>query len=183
MLIRSALLYCIVIFLFRLVISLGYINASNWTDYKEWIGGSIGIKGKYQLAEDFGISAAATWLYSESPEFKVADVKQKFTASYLEIPILASYDINEHVGIQVGIKPAIQTGFKNHMENSNTKVDQDADGVEKFQMYVPIGLTYQFNSPLSLGFHYNFPITKINKEKVDDNIKFNQFMLTLGWDL
>jgi len=98
-------------------VSLGYIDAHNFNDdYKEWIGGTIGVKAKYQLAEDFGFSAGVQWLYSESPENSVealgVKTSTKYKASYIEVPILASYDINEHIGIQLGVKPAFQTSFK-----------------------------------------------------------------------
>ena len=180
-------------------ISVGYINAANYKgydeghnllNYKSWIGASVGFGGKYQVSENFGVKAAVTWLYSKSSKDKMIIDGEKleayFDASYIEIPILASYDLSKNLGIQLGLKPAFQTSYKTHMKlDGESESRSVADQINKFQLYIPVGLTYQFNSPLSVGLHYNFPLTKVNKEETitGKDIKFNQFLLTLGWDL
>ncbi|MBR6286858.1 MAG: PorT family protein, partial [Bacteroidaceae bacterium] len=161
-------------------LSLGYVHGTNMDDYDGWIASSIGISGKYQVSESFGLKFGAAYWYGESREVKYESdgVTAKMEASYLEIPLLASFDLSKKWGIQLGLKPAIETSFKLHAEGGKTTMEQDADNTSKFQLYVPVGLTYQFNSPLSLGFHYSLPLTKINKGEGSN--KLNQFMFTLG---
>lgn len=165
--------------------SLGYVHGSEMKsgniDFGDWAEASIGFGGKYQVSEKFGISAAATFAGMASTEEKLAGVKASIKASYIEVPILASIDLSRNFGIQVGLKPSFKTSFELHLEDDGTKVDKKVEGMKGVVLYLPVGATYQFNSPLSLGFHYNFPLTKINKEEGSN--KFHQFLLTLAYDI
>ena len=166
-------------------ISLGYIHVSNSDDLDNWYGASLGVSGKYQASREFGVKAALQWLYCQSPKEDVFGVKAQVRASYFELPVLACYDISKDFGIQLGIKPAIQTSFKVHCDAPGILAwSEEFENTNKFQLYIPVGLTYQFDSPLSVGLHYNFPVTRINKEKDDDGDgRFHQFLLTFNWEL
>ena len=72
------------------------------------------------------------------------------------------------------------------MDGSNmiTDVDNDMkDECKKFDLSVPIGVSYQFKVPVTLDLRYNLGVTKVNKESVSgvDDSKNNVISLTIGY--
>jgi opacity protein-like surface antigen len=57
------------------------------------------------------------------------------------------------------------------------------DECKKFDLSVPIGVSYQFKVPVTLDLRYNLGVSKVNKESVSgvDDSKNNVISLTVGY--
>ena len=55
------------------------------------------------------------------------------------------------------------------------------DACKKFDVSIPVGVSYQFKAPVTLDLRYNIGLTKVNKESADKDLKNNVVQLTVGY--
>ena len=68
--------------------------------------------------------------------------------------------------------------------NATMDIDEDMkDECKKFDLSIPIGVSYQFQVPVTVDLRYNLGVTKVNKESVSgvDDSKNNVISLTVGY--
>lgn len=55
------------------------------------------------------------------------------------------------------------------------------DNMEKFDVSIPVGISYQFNVPIVIDARYNIGLTNAIKDNGDESYKNMSFQLTVGY--
>lgn len=164
----------------------------------ETIGGFIaGVEGAYQLNNWFEVAAGVNWAQAgsgwkdkdfnvEGVTLQVKDLKIK--TSYINVPVTANVYILEGFALKAGVQFGFLTSANLKGEVSSLgqteKLDESCkDDFNKFDLSIPVGLSYEFTNHIVIDARYNIGLTKINKEK-DEDIKDGRnlsFAFTVGY--
>ena len=111
---------------------------------------------------------------------------------YIQVPILA----NVYVTKGLALKAGVQFGF---LVDSNVKMTYDSKIMErdatmdasiemkndfnKFDLSIPVGVSYEFNSHWVLDARYHIGLTKLNKETLSNgkDWKNGMFLMSVGY--
>lgn len=174
-----------------------FSNLTSVDDTKYKVGVVGGLEVGYHVSDPFALSAGLL-VSMQGCALKdneiVKDVKT--TLTYLNVPILANYYVAPGFAIKAGIQPGFLVGQKTKGserisgEGSWNDFDiSETDGLKKFDLSIPIGLSYEF-SDFIIDARYNLGLTKIidDKDEYDvyggsDKAKNSVFMLTVGYKI
>jgi hypothetical protein len=106
------------------------------------------------------------------------------TLTYLNIPLLANYYIVPGLAVKAGIQPGFLLSSKwkgeENIKGNWVKFDETSiNGIEKFDLSIPLGLSYEF-SDIVIDARYNLGLTKINEHSAPKN---SVIMLTVGYKI
>ena len=170
----------------------------------EPIGGYFfGADAEYQLADRFSLAAGLNFSQAGSGwenysftqdgvKYEVKDTKVEL--GYINVPVTASYYIWKGLAVKSGVQFGFLTSAKikstlkasQGSTNSSTDMDEDfKDNCEKFDISIPVGLSYEFNNHLVLDARYNIGLNKVNKESAAGakDCKNGVFTLTIGYKI
>jgi outer membrane protein W len=160
-----------------------------------------GAEVEYQITDN--ISAAAGLNYTiqgtgwedyNDGDNKVKDIHAEL--GYIKVPLVANFYFAKGWAIKAGIQMGfmVTSKLKMHEETkaellgSKTDVDIDyafdyKDQFEKFDLSIPIGISYQFKKPWVIDARYQLGLTKLNKQSGSGikDLKNSVFMLTFGY--
>ena len=155
-------------------IDLGYTSIHNLNDAKSGIIGGVGVDFEYMVADQFGVGAGVDFQYMESE--KVNGYKLKY--SHVAIPVVGKYHIGQFA-IKAGIQPTFKTSCKLDYEGQEANA---SEATKSFTLYVPVGVSYTFNTPIELGLNVAIPCTGIGKNVSEsDNTKIMPIYLSVGY--
>ena len=177
------------------------ISTNTTLDKSPVAGVVIGAEAEYQLTNMISLAAGVNYSLQgsgwEDYELKSGNNKvelkdAKVELGYITIPVVANFYLFKGFAVKAGIQPGFLTNakmkatIKGEMDGSNitTDVDNDMkDECKKFDLSVPIGVSYQFKVPVTLDLRYNLGVSKVNKESVSgvDDSKNNVISLTVGY--
>ncbi len=178
-------------------VGVAYTNCSNSYDYNynvksnfgNGIGFLAGAEAEYMVTDKVGVSLGADFLYSKSDEEKVSTYDERtgvnistgdmyVTQSYINIPILAQYHFGSFA-VKAGLQPTLNLAFDFHKAGGKVSM---TDNVNKFTLALPVGVSYEFKSPVVLDLRCAIPLTKLNKDNIKgDNNKLTVVSLTAGY--
>lgn len=124
---------------------------------------------EYPITEAFSVSGGL--LYTMQG-YKIKDVDKGFNMDYLNIPILAQYQLMDGLKIKAGVQPGILMSAKH---DGNDFKDQ----CKSMDIAIPLGLSYEF-SDFVIDARYNLGLNKIDKDG-DRKSKNSVIMVTLGY--
>ena len=171
------------------------ISASKSIDKSPVVGAVIGAEAEYQITDMFSLAAGLNYSlqgsgwenYSEGGvELKDAQIE----LGYFTIPVVANFYLFKGFAIKAGIQPGFLTNAKmkykieGKSSEGNLGIDFDKsikDDCEKFDLSVPMGVSYQFRVPVVVDLRYNLGVSKIFKGSSDENSKNNVVQLTVGY--
>ena len=172
------------------------------------IGGLIiGADMDYQLSELFSLSAGINWAMAgcgwEDYEKKENGLTYELNdpriqTAYLNIPVTANFYVWKGLALRTGLQMGFLT-VANLMETVNISGSHDGKNVKmsidtdesvknqfnKFDLSIPVGVSYEFNNHLVLDARYNIGITKVNKDSEPggkDNHN-GSFSITIGYKI
>jgi hypothetical protein len=177
------------------------ISTNTTLDKSPVAGVVIGAEAEYQLTNMISLAAGVNYSLQgsgwEDYELKSGNNKvelkdAKVELGYITIPVVANFYLFKGFAVKAGIQPGFLTNakmkatIKGEMDGSNitTDVDNDMkDECKKFDLSVPICVSYQFKVPVTLDLRYNLGVSKVNKESVSgvDDSKNNVISLTVGY--
>lgn len=164
-------------------------------------GGFLGLDLEYQAASRLGISVGVNWDhagsgwkdYSATVDGVKLDVKNvKLDMDYLTVPVTANVYLWRGLAIRSGVQFGFLLRAKAMGEGSYSEDGWDMthsfeksikDDCEKFDIAIPIGISYEFKNHIVLDARYNIGLLKINKESPEgykDNYN-RTFNLTIGY--
>jgi hypothetical protein len=152
-------------------------------DSKFKFGLVAGAEFGYKLSDPFAITAGALVSMQGT---KIKDLgyitDRSVSTTYLNIPILANYEIVPGLAVKAGLQPGFLLSAKekatvNGVEEEHT----GTDGMKKVDLSIPLGLSYEISN-FVIDARYNLGLTKTNKEG-DDAIKNSVIMLTVGYKI
>lgn len=159
----------------------------------------LGIGATYQVNKVLGLSAGVNYAIQGQgyENLKVPDMYSKYSnntleLTYVQIPILAHIYFYKGWSINAGLQPSFLvnadlTSFierdYTRKQTSNVRVDY-MDDLQKFDLTIPLGISYEFKKHFVLGAQYNLGLLPVNKKgKVyeDHETKNGAFYLTFGY--
>lgn len=157
----------------------------------------LGADAAYQVNNWFEVAAGVNWaqagsgwkntdLYVAGESLKVKDLKIK--TSYINVPVTANIYIIDGFALKTGVQFGYLTSAKLKGDFTAAGLTEELDesckdDFNKFDLSIPVGLSYEFNNHIVLDARYNFGLTKVNKEK-DPDYKDGRnltFAITIGY--
>ena len=156
-------------------------------------GGMIGVELEYQMTKWLGIAAGANFMQAGTAwkEVVKGDIKYKdlkVETSYLTVPVVA----NIYLCKGLALKSGVQFGFLMDAKMNRTeeikkgdvtdKRDREVkckDMFNKFDVAIPIGISYEFKVPIVIDLRYNIGLSKVNKDNWYENKSCQSHTCTL----
>lgn len=177
-------------------INLSNVSGDNTSSYETRTSMNIGAYGLYKILPKLGIQAEL--LYSEqgfSNEFNretnnTEEVDQVLRMQYINLPVLASYNIIENLwvegGLQVGylakaeIEEETVTISQSGGVDSSTETIEETDNYERIDLGLAGGLRYKLSQNFMIQARYTQSLNDINKELQGD--QYNSiFSFSVGY--
>lgn len=153
----------------------------------------------YQLNKFLSLSAGLNFMMQGQAwkNLEVSNTKYQSNAlelTYIQIPVMAHVYVFKGLSIDAGIQPGFlvnadmtcyiesKTAAGRKMTNYQ-RVDY-MDDLKKFDLNVPLGISYEFNNHLVLGAQYNLGLSKVNKDEFSNkSMKNGAVLITLGYKI
>ena len=166
-----------------------------------------GADAEYQLTNWFSLSAGLNlamqgsgWEdHKETIGGVTTELKDiKIETTVLNIPVTANFYVWKGLAVRSGVQFGFLTAAKykaeyitsssatNMKTETKTEYDQDCkDDLEKFDISIPVGLSYEFNNHLVIDMRYNIGLTKVNKDSMTGykDSKNGVLTLTVGYKI
>ena len=167
----------------------------------------IGADMDYQLSELVSLSAGLNWAmsgcgwedYDKKENGLTYELQNpRIQTAYLNIPVTANFYVWKGLALRTGIQMGFLT-TANLMETivvsgnengRNVKMTTDADEsvknqFNKFEISIPVGVSYEFNNHLVLDARYNIGISKVNKDTApgEKDSRNGSFTITIGYKI
>ena len=171
------------------------ITTTSTIDKSPTVGALLGAEAEYQLTDMVSLAAGLNyslqgsgWETYKEGGYELKDAKIEL--GYVAIPVVANFYLFKGFAIKAGIQPAFLTNanMKYTIEKSssagNVSVNYDEsikDDCKKFDLSVPMGISYQFQVPVVIDLRYNLGVSKVFKGDADKNPKNNVISLTVGY--
>jgi len=153
----------------------------------------IGAEAEYQLTNMFSVAAGVNfsqqgtaWDDITASGVKYKDIKCEL--EYFNIPIVANAYLFKGFALKTGVQFGFLTSanYKYTSEKNGTKTDvetKNKDDFEKFDVSIPIGVSYQFKVPIVIDARFNIGLTSVNKSNkfTSKSMKNEVFQLTVGY--
>lgn len=170
-------------------------------------GGIVGVEAEYMLTDKFSLAAGLTYGeqgsgyedYEYSNGGAKVELKDlKVDLDYLNIPVVANYYLFRGFAVKAGVQFGFLTTAKikgktitsingstttTEMEDKKIGNQDFKDTLEKFDLSIPMGVSYEFKVPIVIDLRYNLGLTKVNKESTSGvkDFKNNVVSLTVGY--
>lgn len=156
----------------------------------------IGGEAEYQLTDKFSVAGGLNYslqgsAWSDLSVPGIFDLKDaKFELGYVTVPVTANLYLFEGFAVKAGVQFGFLTDAKvkatseSSVDGVTLKVESDLDmkdQCEKFDLSIPIGVSYQFKVPIVLDLRYNLGLTKVNKNSANKDSKNNVVSFTVGY--
>ena len=116
----------------------------------------------------------------------------KLETGCVSVPVVANFYLCKGLALKSGVQFNFLTDAKLKLTeekkegNFTTDVRYDkkvTDSFNKFEVAIPVGLSYEFKVPIVIDFRYNIGLTKINKDDIfkDRNCKSHTCTITGGY--
>ena len=95
--------------------------------------------------------------------------------NFINVPLMVNFYILKGLALKLGL----QLGFRVSATEGNESV---GDLYESFNLSLPIGVSYEFKSPITLDLRYVPALTPINKDSNSDwKMRSDALTLTIGY--
>ena len=154
-------------------IALGYTHITNGGDFESNLSGKVGADVEYMVSDAFGLSLGLDYDYIRSLNYteKIGSEESKIYTdySYLNIPVLAQYHFGEGWAIKAGVQPMflLAADLNADYKGSNAsayKKGSIKDAYESFVLAVPVGISYTFDSDVTVDLRCNIPTGRMDKD-------------------
>jgi hypothetical protein len=171
------------------------------------VGYIIGGEAEYQFAKKFSVAAGINYTtqgcgwkdidyFDGGAKIKIKD--QSDILGYIKIPIVANYYIFKGFAVKAGVQFGFMVSSK-FFAHGEADYDLFGDGVKravdlygtvdmkdqykKFDVSIPVGVSYQFKVPIVIDARYQIGLTKLNKYSYDGikDSRNSVFTLTVGY--
>ena len=195
------------------------LNNNSYDLDKRLNGGShLGIEFEYQALKWLGIAAGLNYTHQgtawENHKIKVSGVKyesfdNKIELGYINLPIVANFYVAKGLALKTGLQAGFLTDahLKSSERTSLTSHDNTTDidtkmtdlteassnirkDCNKFDLAIPVGISYEFKHHFIIDARYNFGLLKVNQDKsvfwgyaknTKGDCRNNSFQMSFGW--
>lgn len=160
-------------------LSFSNLYVDNIDDDEMLTGFNIGMFAKFPLSEKFAIQTEAYYTNKGAKltyDNVLATGTTKFKLDYIEVPLLAVYNISNNFNIHAGgyVGYLISGKVTNESESGafDFVEDLNTDDFNRIDAGLTAGIGYDFN-PINIGIRYYYGLTTVGKEQ-----SFSGFNLT-----
>ena len=161
-------------------------------------GSLIGVEAEYMLTEKLGLTAELNyseqgmrWDDADDGRNYIRNVETRL--NYINMPFTAKYYVWKGLALKAGLQFGYLVYAKNKMDNyeeymtehgvkvrRSKDVDEDIwNDCKKFDVAIPVGVSYEFCKHWVVDARYNIGLTKVNKQ--GDSMKNGVFTLAVGY--
>jgi hypothetical protein len=141
---------------------------------------SVGLVGDFMLSEQFAVSGEINYAMA-GDVFSLDDAKITYYLSYIQIPVMAKYFINESFYLNAGPQIGFLMSADGEAEYNGSTDSQDVkDEFESTDFGLNIGAGYKFDNGLFLDLRYSAGLSDIVKEE-ETTAKNNGFLFSVGY--
>ncbi|MBR5687417.1 MAG: PorT family protein [Prevotella sp.] len=155
------------------------------------------IEVEYQATNFLGIEAGVTytmqgggWENYKNDGVKIED--SRFQLQYIQVPIVANIYVAKGLALKTGVQLGFMTDadfmftYKSKVEGYDATIDTTVDlkkECNKFDVAIPIGISYEFKNHWVIDARYNLGLSKVNKESVsgEKDSKNGAVFVSLGY--
>ena len=166
-----------------------------------------GGEAEYQFAKKFSVAAGINYTtqgcgwkdidyFDGGAKIKIKD--QSDVLGYIKIPIVSNYYIFKGFAVKAGVQFGFMVSSK-FFAHGEADYDLFRDGVKrevdlygyvdmkdqykKFDFSIPVGVSYQFKTPIVIDARYQIGLTRLNKYTADGvkDSRNSVFTLTVGY--
>ena len=164
-------------------LGLGASTLTNIDDNDPTAAGLIGVEFESQVKNWLGISIGADFQLVGTGYEDISNITtdRRTDLGYIAIPAMANFYVVKGLALKAGLQPGFLVHAKEHFKKNGTKFDNDVkDGCEKFDLAIPIGISYQFPIPIVLDTRFIFGTSNVFKDtsKTYSNVTF---MISVGY--
>ena len=158
----------------------------------------IGAEFEYQLTDMFSMAAGVNYSMQGSAwkddnvllggvKYKIKDTKVEL--GYINVPVVVNAYLFRGFAVKTGVQfgflvsANMKASFSAESDVVNQTVNYDMkikDECKKFDVSIPVGVSYQFKVPIVIDARYNIGLTNVGKDS-DESIKNQVFQLTVGY--
>ena len=166
-------------------------------------GGSfIGIDLEYYLSRRLGLAAGINYSgagtgwkdydYTGNGGVKMEVKETAWKTGYINVPVTINWYVLKGFALKTGLQFGFLTSADNYSRTEYTTGGVDytltaengiKDDFKKFDVSLPIGLSYEFKVPIVLDLRYNIGLTNVNKNATANGKDYSniQAALTIGY--
>ncbi len=135
---------------------------------------TIGAEGEY-FTNTRNLSLTAGLMYTQQGWMGKGTGPQTTKLNFINVPLMVNFYILKGLALKLGL----QLGFRVSATEGNESV---GDLYESFNLSLPIGVSYEFKSPITLDLRYVPALTPINKDSNSDwKMRSDALTLTIGY--
>lgn len=168
-------------------VGLNVANVTKWGGGEPRFGLAVGAELEYQATDMVSFSGAA--MYSmQGVKGSDSGIDGTIKLDYINIPLLANVYLGRGFAVKLGIQPGFMINDKVKVSTGGVTAEVSLEkaleaaevdvSINKFDLTIPVGLSYEFRNNLVLDARCNFGVTKIIKEESGCN---NVFQFTVGY--
>ncbi len=148
-------------------------------------GYSVGGIAKYNFNSDFAFKGEILFSGQGAQESEDG-VEAKFLLNYLNVPMLASYNIIDGFSIGAGIQPGFLLGAKGKAtaEEIGDGASVEVDVMEecnKIDFSIPVEVCYDFENGIHIGMRYAIGVTDVFKYNDGSSMRNQVFNISVGY--
>ena len=135
---------------------------------------TIGAEGEY-FTNTRNLSLTAGLMYTQQGWMGKGTGPQTTKLNFINVPLMVNFYVLKGLALKLGL----QLGFRVSATEGNESV---GDLYEGFNLSLPIGVSYEFKSPITLDLRYIPALTPINKDSNSDwKMRSDALTLTIGY--
>ena len=158
---------------------------------------SSGVEFEYQVSNMLGVAAGLSYGVQGTAwkDFKKDDTKLKnprVELEYIQVPIVANVYVMKGLALKTGVQFNFLVDSEIKMTSEGKMMDRDAtidtsvdmkNDFNKFDLSIPVGVSYEFNNHFVLDARYHIGLTKVNKNTLSNgkDSKNGMFLLSFGY--
>ena len=155
--------------------------ASTKLDSQVAIAATSGVAVEYQATNFLGIEAGLNYTLQGGgwKDYKSGSEKIEyphFQLEYIHVPIVANIYVAKGLALKTGVQLGFMTNadvmftYKSEIGGYDATIDTSINmkkECNKFDVSIPIGISYEFKSHWVIDARFNLGLTKVNKESVE----------------
>ncbi|HSH19378.1 MAG TPA: porin family protein [Draconibacterium sp.] len=157
----------------RIIGALGAADVNGGKSWSPRIGGQVGVETKIHKLKNNSSVGAGLGVSFQGASYEEDMYSGKVNMTYLNIPLLYTYESNVGIYGEAGLQPGILLSAKDKFYGGSYNY---RDYMKTFDLGLPIGAGYNINENLSIGARVTFGLLNIDNSGSD--VKDHNFLIT-----